>query len=212
MWGEPPRTRGKTPTPRISTHSPRVGRTPLSHLGVYGDGISTHSPRVGRTIILIPERHKAGHFNSLAPCGANPQQRDSDPDCQTFQLTRPVWGEPFGDLVYNMPLYISTHSPRVGRTYWDVQQLEKIPDFNSLAPCGANPYSENVAYTGGVFQLTRPVWGEPKQIDDSIKYANISTHSPRVGRTNIRTRVKNGRKHFNSLAPCGANLYILKPI
>ena len=62
-----------------------------------------------------------------------------------FQLTRPVWGEP---------------SLRGAAAVVDFH-------FNSLAPCGANP--EN---------------------NGTLDYTNdISTHSPRVGRT-LRTLVE----------------------
>ena len=33
------------------------------------------------------------------------------------------------------------------------------------------------------FQLTRPVWGEPNKAVVQFYDKNISTHSPRVGRT-----------------------------
>ena len=56
------------------------------------------------------------HFNSLAPCGANLDER-----VITFTDTR-----------------ISTHSPRVGRTAIFVDLPANVDDFNSLAPCGAN--------------------------------------------------------------------------
>ena len=62
---------------QISTHSPRVGRTAFGYVLVANLGISTHSPRVGRT-------------------DSNDNWR---PDKKAFQLTRPVWGEPFDNCV-----------------------------------------------------------------------------------------------------------------
>ena len=56
--------------------------------------ISTHSPRVGRTFGFDISAPEDMHFNSLAPCGANPRTLFSRTCCQAFQLTRPVWGEP----------------------------------------------------------------------------------------------------------------------
>ena len=127
---------------RISTHSPRVGRTLRACvLSTAYSAISTHSPRVGRTS-LIPDH-----------------------------LTK---------------FMISTHSPRVGRTKVQSQPQPQDPHFNSLAPCGANPFSAEVLRNLHSFQLTRPVWGEPS-------HRRIASIFP---------------KHFNSLAPCGANPHL----
>ena len=56
-------------------------------------------------------------------------------------------------------------------------------NFNSLAPCGANRYTFCSTLRITAFQLTRPVWGEP--------------------RTDLANPVF--KIDFNSLAPCGAN-------
>ena len=79
---------------QISTHSPRVGRTAFARLSIAFLKISTHSPRVGRTLALCARAPLFGHFNSLAPCGANPTSPPSSAQTSAFQLTRPVWGEP----------------------------------------------------------------------------------------------------------------------
>ena len=101
------------------------------------------------------------NFNSLAPCGANPRDWSVRLMCEKFQLTRPVWGEP------------CPHMPHI-----------MLPlDFNSLAPCGANHFGRLEALWLSRFQLTRPVWGEPLCVKLSCMPTNISTHSPRVGRT-----------------------------
>ena len=79
-------------------------------------------------------------------------------------------------------------------------------DFNSLAPCGANPGRRRGRIVRIGFQLTRPVWGEPRCPTLHKSLFLISTHSPRVGRTSVS--IANGKYgiYFNSLAPCGANL------
>ncbi len=105
----------------------------------------------------------------------------------TFQLTRPVWGEPVPSPFAHGFFFISTHSPRVGRTISSSFNSPASFDFNSLAPCGANQ-----GYTEDLF------WA-----------ALISTHSPRVGRTIMARRYINTPTNFNSLAPCGANRYPL---
>ena len=57
--------------------------------------ISTHSPRAGRTFCIPHFLSLSCHFNSLAPCGANPL---------IFRVVTAV-------------REISTHSPRAGRTW-----------------------------------------------------------------------------------------------
>ena len=80
---------------------------------------------------------------------------------QTFQLTRPVWGEPYFRVLWDVRQEISTHSPRVGRTKLSSVESSLMFNFNSLAPCGANRF-DGIAEDGLIV---------------------ISTHSPRVGRT-----------------------------
>ena len=100
-------------------------------------------------------------------------------------------------------------------------------NFNSLAPCGANPSFSPKQGAWERFQLTRPVWGEPNVVAlllvpalisthsprvgrtdkclDNAEFIEISTHSPRVGRTELAWQRSEQSAHFNSLAPCGAN-------
>ena len=131
--------------------------------------------------ICIPCRQ---NFNSLAPCGANLHNRSYNNDNHGFQLTRPVWGEPRVRNRVRLSPKISTHSPRVGRTGSMSEAVQKpISDFNSLAPCGANPSFWTPSGVSLSFQLTRPVWGEPTIYSDLSTKKLISTHSPRVGRT-----------------------------
>ena len=117
VWGEPRHSQLIDSDRTISTHSPRVGRTRLSR-------------GMGRVSL---------YFNSLAPCGANPEEQ----------------------LHNNQRKQISTHSPRVGRTKEVPMTVQTIVHFNSLAPCGANPDCTSMSTTRDKFQLTRPVWGEP---------------------------------------------------
>ena len=145
--------------------------------------ISTHSPRVGRTNALLATRKTCVNFNSLAPCGANRRLCVRIKKSKTFQLTRPVWGEPVARRSRSRDCSISTHSPRVGRTEVLPGDTFTFDHFNSLAPCGANLGSPNSTSSAG----------------------KISTHSPRVGRTCHTFQLQHQRSHFNSLAPCGAN-------
>ena len=100
-----------------------------------------------------------------------------------FQLTRPVWGEP--GRTYSILIYIlfQLTRPVRGEPYDDVIYAPLSHDFNSLAPCGANPIS--------CFVVSTPL--------------PISTHSPRAGRTKASIVSVLVAMNFNSLAPCGAN-------
>ena len=139
-------------------------------------------------IILI--KILRAHFNSLAPCGANREIVLRVISNNEFQLTRPVWGEPLGkDII-----------------------IADYTNFNSLAPCGANRLRSCQWLARQTFQLTRPVWGEPIKHTRAYDVARISTHSPRVGRTNATPIKWTGYSDFNSLAPCGANHGLLTAV
>ena len=102
---------------------------------------------------------------------------------------------------------ISTHSPRVGRTLQVLRVILHIAHFNSLAPCGANLGFEFLVLTGEVFQLTRPVWGEPFAMRSTTTFLKISTHSPRVGRTNLFVRCRRTTKLFQLTRPVWGEPY-----
>ena len=123
--------------------------------------ISTHSPRVGRT----PLRAK----NINTPL--------------RFQLTRPVWGEPLAAQMSMQNAMISTHSPRVGRTHVIPRSRIVFADFNSLAPCGANPPAYIDNFTNIDFNSLAPCGANPRRRVRGSCTSPISTHSPRVGRT-----------------------------
>ena len=220
---------GISDTSSISTHSPRVGRTahfryphyrrnnfnslaprganlpslrisltrlafqltrpawgePIDTVLIYiQKNISTHSPRVGRTLTI----------------------RSQPVLSYQFQLTRPARGEPAFNRKGYARAVISTHSPRVGRTLPSQSLRLSSYNFNSLAPRGANPLQYGFIANIHPFQLTRPAWGEPGSICKAYAHSNISTHSPRVGRTDGSQESPSYMLNFNSLAPRGANL------
>ena len=183
VWGEPRAYRSISSVIIISTHSPRVGRTAQNIITIPNLFYFNSLAPCGANPPSGTRLDSPSNFNSLAPCGANRFFALAVSARPSFQLTRPVWGEP------------------------DVHALERLAGFhfNSLAPCGANHTSFGVCPVFRLFQLTRPVWGEPAIKYRIIGNSAISTHSPRVGRT---TRAEPGgisRQDFNSLAPCGAN-------
>ena len=148
--------------------------------------ISTHSPRVGRTLRKTTSQSRMKHFNSLAPCGANPAIPSAVILNSAFQLTRPVWGEPFVDKLFIYRFGISTHSPRVGRTPATFSSLRALRSFQLTRPVWGEPAAVKNRSRNCPFQLTRPVWGEPVIIFVAGYDFAISTHSPRVGRTSRR--------------------------
>ena len=155
------------------------------------NNISTHSPRVGRTLSGGTQISRIGNFNSLAPRGANLVVTDDKKWVSRFQLTRPAWGEPYQLATDFGSLEISTHSPRVGRTNLLSGNLIQLLNFNSLAPRGANLSSNVSLPTISAFQLTRPAWGEPLALTACSCDCDISTHSPRVGRTKMTRMMYN---------------------
>ena len=182
-----------------------MGRTAIYEPHEIYYRISTHSPRVGRTGRNCVLRTPCIHFNSLAPCGANRPRKLLYSKFPKFQLTRPVWGEPCEYLHCIVCTNISTHSPRVGRTFSGVQFTCPVFNFNSLAPCGANRPSACVSKWAFHFNSLAPCGANPLSMSSKKTRTTISTHSPRVGRTLTLICLFTALWNFNSLAPCGAN-------
>ena len=84
--------------------------------------------------------------------------------------------------------------------------------FNSLAPRGAILTTINIIRAAPAFQLTRPARGDPSYRISDRQHTEISTHSPREGRSSVTYDGIEAIKDFNSLAPRGAILpSYLKP-
>ena len=111
------------------------------------------------------------------------------------------------------PFAISIHSPRMGRDH-DLpvsSTAAMIEHFNPLSPHGERPAGRSVAFdrvdfnplsphgerrvNGEIvleryaFQSTLPAWGETYEEDDKALAAEISIHSPRMGRDSERTQL-----------------------
>ena len=100
----------------------------------------------------------------------------------SFQLTRPVWGvtETAVAVIFNSQ--ISPHTPRVGRDFAPVIGLAALCISTHTPRVGRDILVIVRRVRPPGFQLTRPVWGV----------------------TILRRLDGDGRKHFNSHAPCGA--------
>ena len=167
--------------------------------------ISTHSPRVGRTAETISQYLTLPNFNSLAPCGANRRKCYQLHARPKFQLTRPVWGEPDAAAVGRITAPISTHSPRVGRTYHTINEHRANVTFQLTRPVWGEPRATASITKKFPFQITRPVWGEPAWTQDGRVHAvNFNSLAP-CGANPTLPRLSECVFYFNSLAPCGAN-------
>ena len=168
--------------------------------------ISTHSPRVGRTAETISQYLTLPNFNSLAPCGANRRKCYQLHARPKFQLTRPVWGEPDAAAVGRITAPISTHSPRVGRTYHTINEHRANVTFQLTRPVWGEPRATASITKKFPFQLTRPVWGEPAWTQDGRVHAvNFNSLAPCGANLFPARMVRINALYFNSLAPCGAN-------
>ena len=145
--------------------------------------ISTHSPHAGRTRCRQVYRSVSSNFNSLAPCGANRVLSDGFGVNNYFNSLAPCGANLFGLVRQCGSGDISTHSPHAGRTIFSSNVFPFYRNFNSLAPCGANRSAPRAPRRTPAFQLTRPVRGEPSCCKEKLQTKQISTHSPRAGRT-----------------------------
>ena len=185
-------------------------------------------PVRGEPLHKIRQRRNSKNFNSLAPCGANHSCIRKLILISPFQLTRPVRGEPRvcgadiddptisthspragrtrrGCQIPQFFVRISTHSPRAGRTSRRLSCQNIFCHFNSLAPCGANRDDVHNRRRRCYFNSLAPCGANHGSICTACAHSNISTHSPRAGRTLAVNSFISKNGHFNSLAPCGAN-------
>ncbi len=206
VWGETVSTDFSNILPGISIHSPRVGRDkPLWYTDIASERFQSTLPVWGETDRKYWSNFRRWHFNPLSPCG---ERR-------------------IGLMCLNGGIYISIHSPRVGRDLIHVNGYALSFKFQSTLPVWGETTRNRVTATRRTeFQSTLPVWGEtytgsslkiqyfisihsPRVGRDSSqigfsKLFWISIHSPRVGRDQtfvwlMETKCYN----FNPLSPCG---------
>ena len=103
--------------------------------------VSTHSPRGGRTIAAEHIDGTTPSFNSLAPRGANLEIDRARYNRDRFQLTRPAGGEPISTEEYTKHYHVSTHSPRGGRTKLKRSTSRTNIGFQLTRPAGGEPPS-----------------------------------------------------------------------
>ena len=80
------------------------------------------------------------HFNSHAPCGAQPPRPPGWPDGQSISTHTPHAGRNASSFVIPLAFpIISTHTPHAGRNMANGGLFRSTIHFNSHAPCGAQP-------------------------------------------------------------------------
>ena len=121
---------------RVSTHSPRGGRTLLPPTPYAYNRVSTHSPRGGRTTGMIVVRIPIFTFQLTRPAGGEPRHTGLCMASFQFQLTRPAGGEPIPPQNPTILYRVSTHSPRGGRTFRKRRSSPQSKTFQLTRPAG----------------------------------------------------------------------------
>ena len=98
---------------------------------------------------------------------------------------------------------ISIHSPRMGRDAGIAQRTDGLEDFNPLSPHGERPLNVCRSELAELFQSTLPAWGETIAALAAASAAEISIHSPRMGRDGLTWAAVNWQADFNPLSPHG---------
>ena len=125
-------------------------------------------------------------FQLTRPVWGEPRGRLTVKCREPFQLTRPVWGEPGLFRYLGITRIISTHSPRVGRTLTTTSRaLSRYISTHSprVGRTLCKRAWNKISYK---FQLTRPVWGEPLNIFNSLIRSQFQLTRPVWGEPQTR--------------------------
>ena len=94
---------------------------------------------------------------------------------------------------------LSPHGERHGG---DVM-ADRIENFNPLSPHGERRKHRRELIFMPKFQSTLPAWGETFLLYNIPNKYNISIHSPRMGRDDVRAHHISDCSNFNPLSPHG---------
>ena len=186
------------------------------------------SPHGERPPLEAGREDQRKYFNPLSPHG---ERRDGRKPCRLdwkFQSTLPAWGEtaftarfwPNTKFQSTLPAWgetqgfegrfaarlISIHSPRMGRDGTVRSTDDYCYDFNPLSPHGERLTVTKRSPAARLFQSTLPAWGETLLMGDVKGYAEISIHSPRMGRDKKERDICGHLTDFNPLSPHGERL------
>ena len=125
--------------------------------------ISIHSPRMGRDPLLRVFAALVEHFNPLSPHGERLFVLERTKNKEDFNPLSPH-GERLGLVLITSKMYISIHSPRMGRDKRRNRSTSCASDFNPLSPHGERLvlFLVNLLYILQ-FQSTLPAWGETRR-------------------------------------------------
>ena len=192
----------------ISIHSPRMGRDILRRYLRGQRWISIHSPRMGRDRRPSSTGTRPGNFNPLSPHGERPYKPQYMEAINHFNPLSPHGERPVHWTIERVKLYISIHSPRMGRDndyasgakFWTIFQSTLPAWGETFKACEAAPQHRYLFLT---FQSTLPAWGETPCSRRPARRGSISIHSPRMGRDS-RARPRSWpMRYFNPLSPHG---------
>ena len=171
----------------ISTHTPHAGRNPSNDTPstVLGVVFQLTRPMRGATDNPFVIGSLFDNFNSHAPCGAQPILSFTGVTNSSFQLTRPMRGATHCSFNYVFALnLISTHTPHAGRNFGFFPCVVEFIISTHTPHAGRNYSFQFCCCVNIAFQLTRPMRGATW-----LFYRNFDR-----------------LWHFNSHAPCGAQL------
>ena len=104
---------------------------------------------------------------------------------------------------------ISIHSPRMGRDGIFAMFNPPFLYFNPLSPHGERHKSANYDEFLVIFQSTLPAWGETRCFIYDAETADISIHSPRMGRDIKAVRKAAGLNQFQSTLPAWGETHFI---
>ena len=151
-------------------------------------------------------RRRPGRFQSTLPAWGETFSRPTSRSVRRFQSTLPAWGETTFDVSEAFALFISIHSPRMGRDPDPRPSALGGCHFNPLSPHGERRNAHMTVLTPKKFQSTLPAWGETGSALEYGLILNISIHSPRMGRDLSTAVLGLDAGDFNPLSPHGERL------
>ena len=190
----------------LSPHGERLVTGTRTRKAMYFNPLSPHGERP----ITTARKYHSINFNPLSPHGERLCHTSIYLISTDFNPLSPHGERPVADVLDVLELYISIHSPRMGRDPPASTYLQPSPNFNPLSPHGERPKRSFTPTTARTFQSTLPAWGETLQICFVVMDQKISIHSPRMGRDTQGSTLTRRSHNFNPLSPHGERLNSLK--
>ena len=172
--------------------------------------ISIHSPHTGRDFPRPSGTAPAGHFNPLSPHGERQRIHSGRSEARDFNPLSPH-GERHLRLIHSVQQKkFQSTLPTRGETRAQTTTRTCTINFNPLSPHGERPFLQRISTFPAKFQSTLPTRGETMVMLALWAVAEISIHSPRMGRDAVRVRFTALLWDFNPLSPHGERLAVGK--